>query len=106
MEEKSMITLTNKNKLVITGVNKIHGFNSSIFDIDTILGDLHISGTNLAMEKLDKDSKDLYITGDINKIAYEEIKKPKENFFKKLIKWLKPKFQLSFLIIYLACFFA
>lgn len=86
MEEKSIINLINKKNLTISGVKKIYGFNSLTFDIDTILGDLHISGTDLAMEKLDNLSGELHITGNIEKITYQESKKQKENFLKKLIK--------------------
>ena len=86
MEERSIIQLKNKTNLTITGVNKIHGFNSTTFDVDTILGDLHIEGKNLAMDKLDNETKELYISGEINKLCYQEVKKNKESFLKKLIK--------------------
>lgn len=86
MNEKSVINLIDKTKLTITGVNKITSFDSKHFNIDTILGDLVITGDSLEMEKLDTDSKELFINGNVYKISYQEIKTPKENLLKKLFK--------------------
>ncbi len=83
--DKSTITLTNKENLVISGVNKIIGFDENHFNIDTILGTLSIKGLNLEMKNLHIENKLLEINGTINSFSYTDIK-PNSTFLKKLFK--------------------
>lgn len=83
--DKSVISLTNKESLVISGVNKIIGFDEFHFNIDTILGVLMIKGNNLEMKNLHIENKLLEINGTITSLSYEEIK-VNNTFLKKLFK--------------------
>lgn len=83
--DKNIITLTNKETLVISGVNKIIGFDEKHFDVDTTLGTLKIKGVSLEMKNLHIENKILEITGCVNSIAYEEIKQ-NSGLFKKILK--------------------
>ncbi len=83
--EKSSITLTNKEKLVISGVNKIIGFDENHFNLDTILGNLLVKGSNLEMKNLHIENKILEINGTITSFSYDSIK-PNQSFMKKLFK--------------------
>ena len=87
MNEKSIITLVDRSSVKVTGMNKIISMDVTHFSLDTSLGELVIYGKDLIMDKLDSDNRELFITGDIKQIAYEEIKTPKESFLKKLFKW-------------------
>lgn len=86
MEEKSILTLTDREHLLVTGVKKIVSFDEKHFELDTTLGDLRIIGKGLIMEKLDVENQTLSISGIITNIDYEAIKNKKENFFNKLFK--------------------
>lgn len=86
MEEKSILTLTDREHLLVTGVNKIVSFDEKHFELDTALGDLRIIGKGLIMEKLDVENQTLSISGLITNIDYEAIRNKKENFFNKLFK--------------------
>ena len=86
MNEKSSFTLTNKEELKITGVNKINSLDSKHFNLDTTLGNLMITGLNLEMNQLDSINKIILINGEIESISYKSENKNKENFLKKLFK--------------------
>ena len=86
MNEKSSVTLMNKEELKITGVNKIKSLDSKHFNLDTTLGDLKILGTNLEMHLLDSVNKTLTIIGEIESISYKSDNKNKDNVIKKLFK--------------------
>ncbi len=83
--DKNIITLTNKETLVITGVNKIIGFDEHHFTVDTLLGTLLIKGSSLEMKNLHIENKVLEINGTINSFSYEEVKQ-NSTFLKKLFK--------------------
>ena len=83
--DKSILTLTNKETLVISGVNKIIGFDENHFNVDTILGNLLIKGTNLEMKNLHVENKVLEVVGVVNSVSYEVLKS-NESIFKKLFK--------------------
>lgn len=83
--DKNIITLTNKESLVVTGVNKIIGFDEYHFTVDTVLGNLSIKGLNLEMKNLHIENKILEINGTINSFSYEEVKE-NSSFLKKLFK--------------------
>lgn len=83
--DKSVLTLTNKEFLSISGVNKIIGFDENHFNIDTILGTMLIKGSNLEMKNLHIENKILEINGTINSVSYEDIKQS-STFLKKLFK--------------------
>ena len=86
MNEKSNISLTNKEEIKITGVNKINSLDSKHFDLDTTLGKLRVTGDTLEMIELDSLSKIILIKGDIESISYKSESKNKDSFIKKLFK--------------------
>ena len=83
------VQLTSRKKLNITGINKIDSLNDEEFLIDTKLGLLLVTGTNLAMQQLDIDKCQIWIEGNINSLEYidkENKKKEKQSFFGKIFK--------------------
>lgn len=86
---KHDLSLTNRKELVVTGVKNIDSFDSEEFLIQTVLGFLHIKGTNLTLDKMDNDNNELLIKGQIDSLSYVSNQKGKEskgNIFKKLLK--------------------
>ena len=86
MNEKSNISLTNKEEIKITGVNKINSLDSKHFNLDTTLGKLMVTGDTLEMIELDSLNKIILIKGDIESISYKSENKNKDSFIKKLFK--------------------
>lgn len=89
LDHKHEVTLSNRNKLTITGINKIDSLNNEEFVIDTVLGNLRVKGSDLTMQQLDIDKGQIWIEGKIDLIEYmdkTEKKNEKEGFFKKIFK--------------------
>mgnify|MGYP004593566659 CR=1 FL=1 len=86
---KHDLSLTSRKELVVTGVKNIDSFDSEEFLIQTVLGFLHIKGSNLTLDKMDNDNNELVIKGQIDSMSYVSGQKGKEskgNIFKKLLK--------------------
>lgn len=89
IKQNHEIKLENRNKLFVTGINKIDSLNSSEFLIQTNMGLLLIKGENLLMQQLDIDKGNIWIEGNVSSIEYiEEVKekKNKTSFMGKLFK--------------------
>lgn len=82
------LTLDNRKNLRISGVKKIIYLNPTDFQLETILGNLNIKGSNLEMQMFDIDKGNINITGNIDSLAYSnksQVKKEK-GFIQKLFK--------------------
>ena len=87
-ECKGKITLENRKKMTLTGVEEVISFDDEKILLNTKLGALTIKGQNLKMNKLDVQNGDVMINGEIYYIVYsgKEIKKEKEGIFARLFK--------------------
>lgn len=87
---KHDLSLTNRKELLITGVKNIDSFDSKEFLIQTVLGFLHIKGSNLTLDKMDNENNELLIKGQIDSLSYvsnsQKGKEVKGNILKKLLK--------------------
>lgn len=64
------LILENRQKLSVSGVLDVESFNDEAVMIDTELGGLIIRGENLRINKLNIDSSELSIEGDIISCEY------------------------------------
>lgn len=82
------ITLENRNRLTLTGVEEVISFDDEKILLNTSLGALAIKGSELKMNKLDVQNGDVIISGNVASIVYggKAIKKEKENIITKLFK--------------------
>lgn len=85
---KGNITLENRNRLTLTGVEEVISFDDEKILLNTKLGALTIKGSELKMNKLDVQNGDVIIIGSVASIVYsgKAIKKEKENIITKLFK--------------------
>ena len=84
------INITGRKNINISGVKKIENFDDSEFLLETNMGYLKITGSNLEIIKLDTYQGDVSIKGKINSFNYlEEGKnqKKQESVLSKLFKW-------------------
>ncbi len=90
MEEKIIQTLTleNRERLGITGVEKVDSFNSDNVILSTNKGKLTIKGNNLSISKLSVEEGRLTINGMINSLVYSEnsVEKDKVGLIKKIFR--------------------
>lgn len=82
------VKILERNNIFISGTKKVHNFNDTEFLINTVMGDLHIKGSNLELIKLDTNDGNICIKGKINSINYLDTKDglKEEGFFNKLFK--------------------
>lgn len=87
-EKKGNIILENRNKLSLTGVLEVIGFDDEKITLNTKLGTLLIKGSNLKMNKLDVQNGDVIIIGVISSMVYNTKmqKKEKKGIIAKLFK--------------------
>jgi len=82
------LILENREKLSITGVIEVGSFNEEFITMQTELGDLAIYGDKLKINKLNIDSSEVSIDGNIQCLEYSSKKgKAKgESLFTKFFK--------------------
>ncbi|GFP77952.1 sporulation protein YabP [Clostridium fungisolvens] len=86
-ERKSNLALENRKKIVLTGVVEVLSFDEEKILLNTCLGMLTVKGEGLKMNKLDVQNGDVVIIGKVSAMIYTgEVKKEKENIFKKIFK--------------------
>lgn len=83
------VYLKDRKHVELTGVKNIESFDSLEFLIETSLGFLNITGSDLALIRLDQEKCEVSIKGNIDSISYVSNKKAgkgKESMFNKLLK--------------------
>ena len=87
-EPKCNISLENRKRLILTGVEEVISFDDEKILLNTKLGFLTIKGSELKMNKLDVKNGDVIIVGEISSMVYssKEVKKEKESIISKLFK--------------------
>ena len=83
------VYLKDRKTLELTGIKKIESFDSLEFLIETSLGFLNITGTELSLTRLDQEKCEVSIKGTIDAISYVSNKKNqkgKDSVFNKLLK--------------------
>ncbi|MBQ5346601.1 MAG: sporulation protein YabP [Ruminococcus sp.] len=78
------LTLDNRKKLSLTGVEDVLGFNDETVNVKTTLGDLTIKGSKLHISKLNLDTGDVEIDGVVDLIHYSQSKSEK-SFMQRLL---------------------
>lgn len=78
------LSLDNRKKLSLTGVEDVPGFNEETVNAVTSLGTLVIRGFALQIDKLDLDTGEVEISGNINSVQYTDTKRNK-SFMQRLL---------------------
>ncbi len=69
------VFLENREKMKVTGVLEVKGFDDTFLDAETELGRLLIRGEGIKIGKLSLEQHELIITGYIYTFEYEDKKK-------------------------------
>ena len=94
MEEKKIakpinqtLLLENREKLCVTGVVDVESFNDQSIVAITDMGVLIVRGSELHINKLNLDSNELIVEGDIFSLEYSDGESGKsKSFFGKMFK--------------------
>ena len=84
MQDNSDIIINSKNKVHITGVDGITGFNETEAVVSTNLGYLAVTGTGLCVDGFDREEGTVNISGDIRAVFYPGGNKNERGVFGKL----------------------
>ena len=79
----NLVTLENRERLALTGVNDVESFDERCVVAYTDYGQLTVQGAGLNITKLSVESGDLMIDGNIFSLTYTD-NRPSENIFRKL----------------------
>lgn len=88
-EEKNFphsVVLEDRKDLRISGVTDVDSFDEETVVAYTSLGELVITGTELHISRLDVETGDLSIEGNIVSLAYTTNQSKHTGFFSKLLK--------------------
>lgn len=79
------LILENRRTLTATGVSNVDSFDDQTIVAYTDLGELTIRGTKLQINKLNIETGELNLNGEITSMTYSE-NRPAAGFFSKLFK--------------------
>lgn len=80
------ITINNRNKLNISGVEHVGSYNEDTINLSTIKGDIQIKGEELNISKLNLDDGIVNVSGTINSLAYTGKEGEPKNIWGKIFK--------------------
>ena len=66
------LQMEGREKLTLSGVEDVSGFDESLIDLSTGPGELSIRGSALHIERIDLQSGTLEVRGHIQELSYEE----------------------------------
>lgn len=70
------MSMTDRKKLTMTGINKVESSNPAEIIIESCMGRLVINGSELKIDKFDVGDGNLTVTGQIDSIKYAVAKQP------------------------------
>lgn len=66
------LSMENREKMSVTGVEDVSGFDENMVVLTTGLGDLTVRGEGLHIERIDLDAGQLELRGKIQELSYDE----------------------------------
>ena len=66
------LQMENRERLRLTGVSDVSGFDENLIALTTDMGELLVRGEELHIEKIDLDAGLLELRGEICELCYEE----------------------------------
>ena len=78
------LTLDGREKLTVTGVAEVLGFDESSVTMKTNLGILTVVGEKLVLKNLSSEGGSLVVRGHVNALSYEEPRS--DSFWQRLFR--------------------
>lgn len=70
MEKSHILSMTDRKDISLTGVTDVKEFSESKVVLKTVMGSLLIRGKKLTISRLNTDTGELRVSGDIDMIKY------------------------------------
>lgn len=67
-----ILSLDDRNLLTLSAIKEVIGFDEQTISVVTQVGQLVIEGQNLHIDKLNVESGDLIVTGEISSLIYRD----------------------------------
>ena len=80
------VVMENRQKMSISAVTDVESFNEQEIVLNTQMGMLSIYGSMLHISKLNVETGELKVEGNVDNIAYEDKTSAKESFISRLFK--------------------
>ena len=80
------LILENRKVLTATGVSNVDSFDEQTIVAYTDLGELVIKGRNLHINKLNIETGELTLNGDVTSMSYSDNQSSNAGFFSKMFK--------------------
>lgn len=84
-KQSHVVTIENRTDMTLTGVSEVVNFSETAVELITSMGGLNIKGKSLNISRLNTDTGELSVSGDIYSVMYTNIKK-KAPLFEGLFK--------------------
>lgn len=78
------IIMNNRSKMTLTGVTEVEGFSDTTVELNTCMGALLIKGKCLTINKLNTETGELNVNGEIASMQY--MTKKKDSIFAGLFR--------------------
>ena len=72
VQRSHTLSMENRDKLSLTGVEDVSGFDESLVVLTTSMGELTVRGEGLHIERIDLDSGQLEVRGKVQEQSYDE----------------------------------
>ena len=83
LQRSHTLSMENRDKLSLTGVEDVSGFDESLVVLTTSMGELTVRGEGLHIERIDLDSGQLEVRGKVQELSYDE-RGPKGTLWSRL----------------------
>lgn len=83
LQRSHTLSMENRDKLSLTGVEDVSGFDESLVVLTTSMGELTVRGEGLHIERIDLDSGQLEVRGKVQELSYDE-RAPKSTLWSRL----------------------
>ena len=71
VQRSHTLSMENRDKLSLTGVEDVSGFDESLVVLTTSMGELTVRGEGLHIERIDLDSGQLEVRGKVQELSYD-----------------------------------
>ncbi len=80
------VVMENRGRMSISAVTDVESFNEQEIVLNTQMGMLSIYGTELHISKLNVETGELKVEGNVDSISYEDAATSKESFLARLFR--------------------
>lgn len=84
MQSQNHVILENRERLSVSGVTDVESYNENDVTMQTSMGMLIVRGSNLHIEKLNLESGELAVMGEISALEYEDRPSARGGLFARL----------------------